>query len=273
MRSARELKQLLAAEGLRLSKRLGQHHLIDASMIGKIIRACGLRRDDTVVELGAGLGALTTGLAEAAHAVLALEIDAGIAAVLRRDMRAHPHVEVRHQDMLDFDWRAVTDVVVVGAIPYHITSPILIALSEQRAAIRHAILIVQDEVAQRIAAKPGTKAYGRLTVLMQSCWRVEPLFRVPRSAFFPQPSVDSSCLRLKPGPAGHGVTDQPALFELAKRAFGQRRKTLVNCLDGWVARPEVESALAELGLPASVRGETLTLEQFSRLAERLRPNT
>ena len=274
MLAAAELKALLSAHGLRLTKRLGQHHLIDARLIRRIVERCRLSPHDTVVEIGAGLGALTEPLAERAGRVIAVEVDRKIAALLADRARAWPNVAVVHQDILTFSWRQLTDVVVVGAIPYHITSLIIAQLSDVRGALRRAVLIVQTEVAQRLVAKPGTKAYSRLSVLGQYGWEIAPVLPIPRSAFFPQPSVDSRCLELTPRerPAAD-VQDEPLFFEVVKTAFSQRRKTLVNCLSNvavpGVSRQALASILEDADLAASVRGETLSLEQFAYLTNAL----
>lgn len=268
MLTAPQLKSFLREHQLRLTKRLGQHHLVDASTIRRIIEACQLSPEDTVVEIGAGLGALTESLAARAGRIIAVEIDRRIAALLAERMRSWPHVEVRHGDILEFPWAEAAGATVAGAIPYHITSPILVALSEQRSAIRQALLVLQDEVASRLLAVPGTKAYGRLSVLAQYAWEVSSVLTIPRSAFFPQPDVDSRCIRLRPRvkPAAQ-VEDEALFFDLVKRAFAHRRKTLANCLSdsGMVSRAQVEAAIHVLGHPASIRGEALSLQQFAAL--------
>ncbi len=270
MLTAAELKALLTAHHLRLTKRLGQNYLVDRGIIHRVIEACALSRSDSVIEIGAGLGALTEPLAERAGRVTALEVDRAICHLLSERLKPLANVTVRCEDALDFSWRAVSDAVVVGAIPYHITSPILVMLSEHRQAIRKAVLIVQEEVGDRLLAQPGTKAYGRLSVLGQYGWNITRRFRAPRHAFFPQPAVDSVVLELagrKEPPVA--VAQEPLFFEVVKAAFSQRRKTLLNCLltlDGGLRRDTVERWLQQAGLPPAIRGEALSLEQFARLA-------
>ena len=285
MLTGTQLRSLLRAHGLRLTKRLGQHHLVDPRLIARITASCDLSPQDTVVEIGAGLGALTEPLAQQAKRVIALEIDRKIAALLTERMRAFRNVEVRHEDILRFSWKpftpplraGFTGVTVVGAIPYHITSPILVSLCEARHAIRKAVLIVQREVADRLLAEPGTKAYGRLTVLGQYCWRISSLMTVSRHAFYPQPDVESRCVQLLPrSQPPVPIGGEPIFFEVVKRAFSQRRKTLANCLSGSTAaskhvawdltRAEAETLITALGWPASIRGEALSLDQFAALA-------
>ena len=274
MLTVAELKSLLRTHGVRLTKRLGQHHLIDARVIDRVVERCHLSRGETVVEIGAGLGALTEPLAERAGRVIAVEVDRRIASLLAARMRAHRNVSVVCEDILEFSWERLEDVVVIGAIPYHITSAILLSLSEARRAIRKAALILQQEVAQRLAAEPGTKAYGRLSVLGQYGWEITPLFSISRSAFFPQPDVDSSCLQfMSRARAPVAVRDESRFFEVVKAAFSQRRKTLVNCLSAapalGVSRTRAEAAVKQLDLPSTIRGEALSLEQFAALADSL----
>ena len=268
------LKAVLASRRLRLTKRLGQHHLIDARVIHRIIEGCALSPEETVVEIGAGLGALTESLASLAGRVTAVEVDPRICAVLDARMREHRNVTVVCEDILRFSWAGLREIVVIGAIPYHITSPIVVSLCEHRALIRRAVLIVQQEVAQRLLAAPGTKAYGRLSVLGQYGWEISSLATIPHSAFFPRPTVDSMCLQLVPrAQAAVAVASEATFFELVKTAFSHRRKTLVNCLlqDGRraLSRSAAEAIVTAVGLPASIRGETLSLAQFAALANRL----
>ncbi len=279
--TARELKPLLREHGLRLSKRLGQHYLIDARIIERLMEHCQLSSRDTVVEIGAGLGALTEPLAHRAARVIAVEIDQGICALLKTRLSYLTNVTILCEDIREFSWERVAGSVVVGAIPYVHTSAILAALSQHRQTIPPAIVIIQQEVAQRLLAKPGTKAYGRLSLLGQYGWTLTSLMAVPRSAFFPQPDVDSACIRLVPqAHAALEPVDEPAFFDLVKAAFAHRRKLLVRCLSeadrpepapalgrggpGW-NRAAIEAALRELGLNTSIRGEALSLEAFIAL--------
>ncbi len=270
--TVRELQALLAEHSLRLTKRLGQHHLIDARVVARIIERAAIAPDEVVVEIGAGLGALTTAVAQVARQVIAVERDPRIAELLTDRMRPWPQVTVRCQDILEFPWEPSSPITVVGAIPYQITSPILVALCEAHRCIRRAVLIVQEEVAQRMLAHPGTKAYGRLSVLAQYSWTITSLLPVKRSAFFPQPTVDSRCVQLVPR-ANAVVTaeDEDNFFGIVKAAFSHRRKTLVNCLhgDGWGSREQVSVLLDRMGLSRQIRGEMLSLEQFAALAQRL----
>lgn len=275
-----QLKALLGSHGLRLTKRLGQHHLVDQRLIQRILDATALSPDDTVVEIGPGLGALTEPLAQRVRRIIAVEIDRGIAALLRERMQPYSNVEIVCGDILTFAWPP-EPVTVIGAIPYHITSPILVSLCEQRRLIMQTVLILQEELAQRLLAKPGTRAWGRLSVLVQYGWQLTSLCRVPSGAFFPRPRVDSRCLRLIPrslppgmavDPSTHTTASgrglyEPQIFELTRRAFAHRRKTLVSCLvEAGMARQPTVEALRSLGLPPAIRAEALSLEQLAALA-------
>jgi 16S rRNA (adenine1518-N6/adenine1519-N6)-dimethyltransferase len=273
MLNAAELKALLSARGLCLTRRLGQHHLIDVRAIERIADAAGLGAGDRVVEIGAGLGAVTEALARRAGQVEAVEVDAGICEALRERMAPLPNVRVSCRDILTYRPRELDGAVIVGAVPYHITSDLIVWLCDARRHVRRAVLVVQKEVGQRLAAGPGTKAYGRLSLLAQYSWQVRQRFTVGRHAFFPQPDVDSVCVSFDPLPPAAHVADERLLFAVIKAAFGQRRKTLVNSLDGSgepaMSRARAARVIERLGWPAGVRGESLSLEDFVRLTEAL----
>ncbi|MBI4004338.1 MAG: ribosomal RNA small subunit methyltransferase A [Candidatus Omnitrophica bacterium] len=274
MLTASELKTFLQLHNLRLTKRLGQHHLVDPRLVQRLMDRLRLSSSDTVVEIGAGLGALTEPLAQHAGRVIAVDVDQTICALLRERLAQQSNVMVVCGDILEFPWNAYEGSVVVGAIPYHITSPILVSLCDSRRAIREVWLILQEEVADRLTAKPGTKAYGRLSVLGQYCWDIDKVMAVPRRAFFPQPDVNSACLHLRPHPRPPAaVVEESLMFEVVKAAFAHRRKTLANCLSAHepklTSRPQAEALLREVGLPVAVRGEQLSLAQFAALANAL----
>ncbi len=272
MLTSNALKQLLRERGLRLTKRLGQHHLIDPYAIQQIVHAAAVGPGETVIEIGAGLGALTEPLAAKAGRVIALEVDRGVHTVLAERMAGVANLELRHQDALEFSWPSVPGAVVVGAIPYHITSPILVALAGTGQGLRRIVLVVQEEVGQRIAAGPGTEAYGRLSVLAAYTWRVETVFRLPAGAFYPAPSVASVCLRLTPhGQPPVAVKDPERLFAIVAAGFAQRRKMLANALEaaGLVAPGAGDALLIRAGLPPTVRAERLSLAQFAAIANSL----
>jgi 16S rRNA (adenine1518-N6/adenine1519-N6)-dimethyltransferase len=275
MLTSAELKALLQSRGLRLTKRLGQHHLIDPAAIRRVIAECEPLDRATVIEIGPGFGALTEPLADRAGRVIAVEVDRGVAAELAQRLADRPNVEVRCEDILRFAWASVPGALVVGAIPYHITAPILLSLFEARRVISRAILVMQEEVAQRMSAQPGTKSYGRLSVLVQYGWDVRLKLPVPRGAFFPPPAVDSRCveLRRRATPAVQ-VSNEPLYFEVVKAGFSQRRKILLNALGtlpqaNSLSRADIALLLKAAGLPPSIRAEALTLDDFARLTDAL----
>ena len=272
MHTKTELLSLLRAHRLRLSKRLGQHYLIDSRVATRLVDHCRLSPEDTVVEIGAGLGALTGFLASRVKQVIAVEIDHGIADVLKARLADHPNVRVLCQDILAFDWSGYPGCKVVGAIPYPITSPILVTLCETPQAIPEVWLALQHEVASRLVAVPGTKAYGRLTILVQYRYGASSVMRIPRQAFFPQPRVTSTWVSLRARASPRAlVQNEPLFFSVVRAAFSQRRKTLLNCL-GCLERPRLDreqaaEAIHRAGLAARVRGEELSLAAFARLTD------
>lgn len=269
MLKTRSLKEYLSAHDVHLTKRLGQHHLVDAHAIERALKPLALALGETVVEIGPGLGALTEPLAQRGAHVIAVELDRKVAELLQQRLQAYPQVEVLCQDFLTYAWPPAP-VTVVGAIPYQVTSEILVALCAQRAHIRQALLIMQKEVAARLVAAPSTKAYGRLSLLVQYAWHVRRVCEIPRTAFFPAPRVNSTCVQLLPHAAPPvAVRDEAAMFALIKAGFGQRRKTLLNSAKA--AYPDLAQALARAGLSPTIRAEALSLAQFAALANELAP--
>jgi 16S rRNA (adenine1518-N6/adenine1519-N6)-dimethyltransferase len=243
-----------------------------------------LTGEDTVVEIGAGLGALTGFLASAARRVIALERDPELARFLREELLVEtPEVEVICQDALKFDFPGAArdagrPLAVVGNLPYQITSPLLFTLIRDIQAISQAVLMMQQEVGARLLALPGPKDYGILSVLVQYHFRVTRLFALSPGNFYPPPQVESVVLRLVPEPPAPAALDAALLLQLVKAAFGHRRKTLNNTLGSGAAAfglsPEAMRAiLAELDIDRKRRGETLSVAEFveiSNQAARLR---
>jgi 16S rRNA (adenine1518-N6/adenine1519-N6)-dimethyltransferase len=266
-------KTLLNRLGLRPKKTLGQHFLLHPHQARRIVAALHLTGEETVVEIGAGLGALTGFLATAARRVIALERDPELARFLREDLLAEtPGVEVICQDVLEFDFRGASrlagqPLAVVGNLPYQITSPLLFTLIQETPAVAQAVLMMQREVGARLLASPGTKDYGILSVLGQYYFRVIRLFHLSPGNFYPPPLVGSVVLRLLPETPAPAALDAALLHQLVKTAFGHRRKTLSNTLvsqaGAFGLSPEVMRALlAELNIDLQRRGETLSLTEF-----------
>jgi len=232
-----------------------------------------------VVEIGAGLGALTGFLAQAAHRVIALERDPELAGFLKEDLFSETGVEVVCQDVLEFDFCRASEaagrpLAVVGNLPYQITSPLLFRLIEHIPAISRAVLMMQQEVGARLTATPGTKDYGILSVLGQYYFRVTRLFSLSPGNFFPPPQVDSVVLRLQPQTPEPAARDEALLQSLVKAAFGHRRKTLNNTLVAPAAAfglspAAMRGVLDELGIDLKRRGETLRVAEFVEISNKV----
>jgi 16S rRNA (adenine1518-N6/adenine1519-N6)-dimethyltransferase len=273
-------KTLLNRLGLRPKKTLGQHFLLHPHQARRIVAALQLTGEETVVEIGAGLGALTGFLAQSARRVIALERDPELARFLQEDFLAEtPGVEVICQDVLEFDFRearrqAGRPLAVVGNLPYQITSPLLFTLMRESAAIAQAVLMMQQEVGARLLASPGTKDYGILSVLSQYYFRVIRLFHLSPGNFYPPPQVGSVVLRFLPETPAAAALDEALLQRLVKAAFGHRRKTLANTLVSKAGvfglTPEAMRALlAELNIDLKRRGETLSLAEFVEISNQV----
>ena len=260
---------------MRAKRSLGQHFLVDPNLQRKIVAAVEPGPGDTVIEVGPGQGALTGLLAEGAGRLVAVELDDRLAEELAARYRAADRVVIIHADILEWEpGRVLADPVVkvVGNIPYNITSPLLFRLLEWRPAPERIVVMVQREVADRILADTGEKAYGALTVGIRAGADVERLFHAGRGAFRPVPNVDSTVIALRPRPV-EGPGTGEALRSLTRAAFGLRRKQLQKILriaPGYGLETEAaESVLTEVGVPPTARPETLEPGTFIELAAAL----
>jgi 16S rRNA (adenine1518-N6/adenine1519-N6)-dimethyltransferase len=268
-------KALLAAHGLEPRKARGQHFLIDPRIRDRIVEAAGVGPGTTVLEVGPGTGILTEALLAAGASVLAVELDRGLARLLQQTLGAHPGLTVWVDDALRLDLTARLgghpdrgNIRVVANIPYYITSPLILRLLEHAELFRALVLTVQREVADRLTASPGKKAYGALTLACRYRADAHALLRIPCGAFHPAPEVESRLVRLDLLARPRIQTANPGhLFRVIRAAFGQRRKTLRNALRraGWPPA-QVEAALIAAAVDGSRRGETLSLEEFGGLA-------
>ncbi|HEX7065169.1 MAG TPA: 16S rRNA (adenine(1518)-N(6)/adenine(1519)-N(6))-dimethyltransferase RsmA [Bacillales bacterium] len=275
-------KALLQKHGLSLKKSLGQNFLIDANVLRNLVELLELSENAGVIEIGPGIGALTESLAEKARKVVAVEIDGRLVPVLREAFADCRHVKIIHADVLELDLQEVAeaefspgqDLMVAANLPYYITTPILLKLLHSGLSLRSIIVMVQKEVADRIAAQPGHKAYGSLSIAVQYYAEAETVMQVPKSAFLPNPNVDSAVLRLRirSNPVVH-VNDEPFFFEVVRASFGQRRKTLFNNLTHNLFPREQKEAVRSLLNSADIepgrRAETLSIAEFARLSEAL----
>lgn len=263
---------ILKAFGLRMSKKLGQNFLIDARIVQGIVEAAEIEPGDRVLEIGPGIGTLTQGLAEAGADVTAVELDKKLPTVLKETLKAYDNVRIVPGDILKVNIPEIMGEApfkVAANLPYYITTPILMTLLERRLPITHMVTMVQKEVAERMTAKPGSRIYGALSVAVQYYTEPEIVLDVPPRSFIPAPEVMSvvvSC-RVRKEPAV-AVQDEKLFFRVVKAAFGQRRKTLMNALKGGgFPKEAVRDALEQSGIAPTRRGETLTLEEFGRLAD------
>lgn len=265
---------ILKSFGLRASKRLGQNFLINSAIVQGIVTAAEIEAGDRVLEIGPGIGTLTQGLAEAGAQVTAVELDKKLPAVLAETLKGYDNVKIVPGDILKTDIRELMGqqpFKVAANLPYYITTPILMALLEQKLPITKIVTMVQKEVAERMIASPGGKDYGALSVAVQYFTAPEIVLEVPPSSFLPPPAVDSvviSCQVLENPSVS--VEDEKMFFRVVRTSFGQRRKTLFNALKGLGLDKEiVAAALEKTGIEPSRRGETLSLQEFAKLSDEL----
>lgn len=267
-----ELKSLLERHGLQLTRRFGQHFLVDRNHLEKIVTAAQLSPEDRVLEIGPGAGVLTQELARLAGSVVSIELDRALPPVLAEVMAPFPHWELIEADALKYDWSPLGATKVVANIPYNITSPLLVKMLEHKPAFRSITLLVQKEVADRARALPGSDAYGSLSVFIQFYAAVSVPAVVPRGAFFPPPKVDSAILHLEPHPTPPvDVASPEAFFAVSRAAFGQRRKMLLGALSHGLERPRetILAALEQAGVAPERRAETLHLDEIAAIARAL----
>lgn len=273
----RHPRQWMGAADLRPKKDLGQHFLTSEAVVGRILAEAAVGPDEAVLEIGPGLGALTLGLAARAGRLVAVEKDARLVGPLRTELMAagRGDVEVVEGSILASGIarlaRPGERLVVVGNLPYNISSQVLVRLVQERAAVDRAVLMFQKELAERITARPGGRDYGRLTVLLAYAAEVRRCFDVAADRFYPRPKVDSTVVAVRFKPAPEVPAQDEALFgRVVQAAFGQRRKTLRNALAGSALGLDAQSAaavLAAAGIDARRRAETLTVGEFVGLSD------
>ncbi|MBQ2803844.1 MAG: 16S rRNA (adenine(1518)-N(6)/adenine(1519)-N(6))-dimethyltransferase RsmA [Lachnospiraceae bacterium] len=262
-------------------KKFGQNFLIDTNVLDKIICSAQITKEDCVLEIGPGIGTMTQYLAENAREVVAVEIDKALIPILEDTLSAYNNVTVINDDILKVDINKIVQeknqgrpIKVVANLPYYITTPIIMGLFESHVPLKSITIMVQKEVADRMQVGPGTKDYGALSLAVQYYAKPEIVANVPPNCFIPRPNVGSAVIRLtRYEEAPVKVKDETRMFALIRASFNQRRKTLVNGLGNAselrVSKEQVQKVLVEMGLSATVRGETLTLEQFAMLSDLL----
>jgi len=276
-------KDILEKYGFSFKKSLGQNFLIDTNILRRIVDFAELSDETGVIEIGPGIGALTEQLARRAKKVVAFEIDQRLLPILADTLSPYSNVRIIHQDVLKADvqqvvneeLRDIKDIMVVANLPYYVTTPIIMKLLTENLPLRGIVVMLQKEVADRISAKPGSKDYGSLSIAVQYYTIAETVMTVPRTVFVPQPNVDSAVIRLtKLDEPPVRVQHEAFFFEVVRASFGQRRKTILNNLTsnlpkGKVYKEAIQGVLHELNIDSRRRGETLTINEFAALSERL----
>lgn len=279
-------KEILEKYGFSFKKSLGQNFLIDPNILRNIVSHAHLTENSGAIEVGPGIGALTEHLAREAKKVVSFEIDQRLLPVLEDTLSPYDNVTIVHSDILKADvvnvieqeMPGIEDIMVVANLPYYVTTPILMKLLNDRLPIRGFVVMMQKEVADRITAKPGTKAYGSLSIAIQYYCTAEIAMIVPKTVFMPQPNVDSAVIRLiKHDTPPVKVIDEDFLFEVSRASFAQRRKTIFNNLQTGLANGKqkkelIMQALEKAGIEPTRRGETLSIQEFGKLADCLHPN-
>ena len=270
--------EVLQKYNFNFQKKFGQNFLIDTRILEGIIESAQITKDDFVLEIGPGIGTMTQYLCESAREVVAVEIDKNLIPILQDTLSAYDNVEVINDDILKVDINALANarnqgrpIKVVANLPYYITTPIIMGLFESHVPIDSITIMVQKEVADRMQEGPGSKEYGALSLAVQYYANPQIVLNVPPSCFMPQPKVGSAVIRLiRHAQPPVDVEDEKLMFQLIRASFNQRRKTLANGLNNFpslnLSKENIIQAIEELGVPATIRGEALSLEQFAKLS-------
>ena len=271
--------RILKRYGLRPKRGLGQHFLKDPGVVSQILKFAELKRDEVVVEVGAGLGALTLPLASQVRRLIALEVDQCLADILRKELGPLPNLEILAIDALKFSYRGLAQechcrIKVIGNLPYQISTPLIFKLIEERDSISSMLLMFQKEVAARLSAAPGSKDYGLLSIHAQFFAEVKILRVVSARCFYPPPQVDSALVCIKPlDRPPVQVSDEATFFRVARAAFSHRRKTLENSLlaSGMfdIEPGRMGELIRSVGLEPSRRAETFSLTELAKLSQAL----
>ncbi len=279
--SPKVIKEILEESGFKFSKSLGQNFLIDESVLDKMISGSGINKNTNVIEIGPGFGTLTQRLCMNAKKVVAIEIDSTAVPILEKNLEEFDNLKIINDDVLKCNLEKIIaeefddeNIKIVANLPYYITTPIIMHILESGIKTDSLCIMIQKEVAQRITAKPSSKDYGALTVAVNYYSTPNLICNVPPSSFIPMPKVSSSVISLdirKEAPIT--VNNEKGYFKVVKAAFGQRRKTLLNALSNSPSIPlskdEVLKVLKECGIDEKRRGETLSLEDFAEISNRI----
>ncbi|MEG6617143.1 16S rRNA (adenine(1518)-N(6)/adenine(1519)-N(6))-dimethyltransferase RsmA [Peptococcaceae bacterium 1198_IL3148] len=286
--SPAKVREILARHNFSTRKALGQNFLIDGNIINKIVQAAEVTANDLVVEIGTGIGVLTSALAEKASQVVAVEIDQKLKPILTETLGDYHNTAVVFADAMEVDFDQLVaeksagrygskaqSYKLVANLPYYITTPLIMHMLTNRFNLNRLVLMTQKEVAQRMVAKPGHKDYGALTVAVQYYTEADIAFKVPKTVFHPKPEVDSAviCLKVREKPAVK-VLNEKLFFNVMRAAFGMRRKTLLNALTGStlnIGKEQWTNILHKISIDPKRRGETLSIEEFALIANELAP--
>lgn len=273
-------KEILKKYNFFFKKSLGQNFLVDSNILENMIEKSGITKESGVIEIGPGIGALTEELALSAKKVLAFEIDERLLPILADTLSSYHNVKVVHEDILEArleeriaeEFADIKDLHIVANLPYYITTPILFTLLEKDLPITSITAMIQKEVAERMAAKPGTKDYGSLTIAIQYYTRPEVIMEVPKRVFMPEPNVISAVIKLtKREKPLVQVEDERHFFTIVRASFAHRRKTLRNNLTGHfkgrLSKGEIDEVLSRVDIDGNRRGESLSIEEFARLSD------
>lgn len=278
-------KEILEKFGFSFKKSLGQNFLIDTNILHRIADHAEINDRTGVIEIGPGIGALTEQVAKKAKKVVAFEIDGRLIPILEKTLQPYSNVKVIHQDVLKANLHEAIEtyfadceeVIVVANLPYYVTTPIIMKLLEERLPLKGIVVMLQKEVAERMAAAPSTKDYGSLSIAVQYYTDAKTVMTVPKTVFIPQPNVDSAVIRLRlRNEPVVVVNNEPFFFQVVRASFAQRRKTLLNNLtnnlpNGKKYKEEIVGTLEKINIDPKRRGESLTIKEFALLSDSLYP--
>lgn len=272
------IKDIMNRYGFKFSKKLGQNFLIDGNIISNICDNSEVSENDEIIEIGPGIGVLSYELCKRAKKVVAIELDKTLIPVLNENLEEFDNFKLIQGDVLKIDLESLIaeefegkSIKIVANLPYYITTPIIMKLLEEKLAIDKIVVMVQKEVADRFASKPGSKSYGAITIAVNYYADVRTVVNVPSTVFMPRPNVDSAVIMLdilkKPRVE---VADEQLMFKLIKSSFGQRRKTILNALssmDMGLEKEEIKEVLESSGFDPRIRGEKLSIEDYAKLSD------
>ena len=276
--SAKTTKNIIQKYGFKLTKSLGQNFLINENILNEIIEAADITKDDVVLEIGTGIGTLTSKLCERAKRVVAVEIDKNLLPILNETLSAYQNIDIINKDILKTDINEELKslginqkVKVVANLPYYITTPIIMKILEEKVNVSVMVLMLQKEVANRINAQHSTKDYGSLSIAVQYYCDTQIICKVPKNSFIPEPNVDSLVIKLTVNEKRKvEIEDEELFFKLVRGSFAKRRKTILNSLTGYedLADKEKLEKLFEISqIDSKRRGETLTIQEFAKLTQ------